>query len=71
MIIKAGCFFRILYVKGMIMTIAAGGAESDNLDRRFTKDARRVAGKWLGEELELILTRVENPRSTSKREIVL
>ena len=47
MTIKAGCFLRILYVNGMIMTIAAGGALKDMRARRFTKDANRVAGRSL------------------------
>jgi hypothetical protein len=36
-----------LYVNGIIMTMAAGGAFSDSLASRFTKDARRVAGRCL------------------------
>jgi hypothetical protein len=31
----------------MIMTIAAGGVLSESLASRFTKDARRVAGRCL------------------------
>lgn len=42
---REGCFLRILYVNGMIMTIAAGGAESDKRDNRFMNEAKRVTGR--------------------------
>lgn len=44
---QAGWCFSILYVNGMIMTMAAGGAKSDRRESRLMKDARRVAGRWL------------------------
>lgn len=47
MAINEGCLFRMLYVKGMIITMAAGGADRERRARRFTKDARRLAGRWL------------------------
>jgi len=34
-------------VNGTIITIAAAGALSDNRESFFTKEAKRVAGKWL------------------------
>lgn len=43
--INVGCLLSILYVNGMTMIMAAGGAYSDNLDSRFMKDAKRVAGR--------------------------
>jgi hypothetical protein len=51
--IKAGCFLRILYVKGIIITMAAGGAFSDNRERRFINEARRVAGRWLEKRCDI------------------
>jgi len=47
MAISDGCLFKMLYVKGMIMTIAAGGAFRDNRERRLINDASNVAGKCL------------------------
>jgi hypothetical protein len=38
----------MLYVKGMIIMIAAGGAFKDSLDNLLTNDANKVAGKCLG-----------------------
>lgn len=45
--IRAGCCLRMLYVKGTIMMIAAGGAFNESLDNLLTNDANKVAGKWL------------------------
>jgi hypothetical protein len=45
---RAGCRLRMLYVKGMIIMIAAGGAFKDSLDNLLTNDANKVAGKCLG-----------------------
>lgn len=38
---------RMLYVKGITMMIAAGGAFNDSLDNLLTNDANKVAGKCL------------------------
>ena len=48
MTMRAGCRLRMLYVKGMTMIMAAGGALNDNLDNLLTNDANKVAGKCLG-----------------------
>ena len=45
--IRAGCALRILYVKGMTITMAAGGALSDNRESFLTNEASRVAGRCL------------------------
>jgi hypothetical protein len=37
----------MLYVKGMTMTIAAGGAVRDSRESFFTNEANRVAGRCL------------------------
>ena len=47
MTINAGCCLRMLYVNGMIMTIAAGGALRDSLASLLTKEASRLAGSML------------------------
>jgi hypothetical protein len=44
---RVGCRLRMLYVKGMTIIIAAGGACNDSLDNLFTNDASKVAGKCL------------------------
>jgi hypothetical protein len=44
---RAGWRLRVLYVKGMIMIMAAGGADSDRRARRLIKEASSVAGMWL------------------------
>lgn len=44
---SAGWRFMMLYVKGMITTKAAGGADNDSRDSRFRKEARRVEGRCL------------------------
>lgn len=44
---RAGCRLRTLYVKGIIMMIAAGGALSDNLDSLLIKEANNDAGRCL------------------------
>lgn len=45
MTMQAGCFLSTLYVKGMIIIIAAGGAERERRERRLMKDANSVAGR--------------------------
>jgi hypothetical protein len=47
MAIRAGWRLRVLYVKGMIMIIAAGGAVNESLERRLMKEANSAAGRWL------------------------
>lgn len=37
----------MLYVNGITITIAAGGAVSDKRDSFFTNEASKVAGRWL------------------------
>jgi hypothetical protein len=44
---SAGCRLRMLYVNGRTTTTAAGGACKLSCERRFTNDARSVAGRWL------------------------
>ena len=51
MTIRAGCFLRMLYVRGMIMTTAAGDAESDRRASRFTKDASKFTGRCLSDQM--------------------
>jgi hypothetical protein len=41
----------MLYVNGMSMMMAAGGAERESRARRLTKEARRAAGRCLGVEV--------------------
>ena len=45
--IRAGCRLSMLYAKGIIMMMAAGGAVRERRASRFTNDARIVAGRWL------------------------
>jgi hypothetical protein len=45
--ISAGWRLRTLYVKGMTITMAAGGAFNDSRDNLLMNDARRVTGRWL------------------------
>lgn len=45
--INPGCRLIILYVKGMVITIADGGADSERRARRLMKEARRVRGRCL------------------------
>ena len=43
--ISAGCRLKTLYVKGMTMTIAAGGTFNESLESLLMKEASRVAGR--------------------------
>jgi hypothetical protein len=45
MTMHAGCLFKMLYVNGIIMMIAAGGAERERRERRLINDANNVAGR--------------------------
>jgi len=45
----------MLYVNGMIITIAAGGAFSDNRESLFTNEASSAAGKCLQKTILLSL----------------
>lgn len=47
MTIKAGCRLSTLYVNGITITMLEGGAERDRRASRLTKEASRVAGRWL------------------------
>ena len=56
--ISAGCRLRMLYVKGMTMTIAAGGAFNESLESLLMKEASRVAGRWLCRKIWVCLLKV-------------
>ena len=52
MTMHAGCRLRRLYVKGMSITTAAGGALSESRARRLAKAATSAAGRWLSRREE-------------------
>ena len=65
---RAGCFLRTLYVNGIIMTIAAGGACRDSRASLFTNDANRDTGRCLRKSLVEYLTKEEsNVRRTEEQ----
>lgn len=65
---RAGCWRITLYVKGISMMTAAGGAVNESLDSRFTNDATRFAGRCLREN-EVMRARLAQCEDSSLRVI--